>query len=1208
MPHPSQFKRPAGKKGPRQVTGKRQPKITLRPAPARDPAAPIADKGKRRADAAAEEDEGVEEDEQPRYGFRESLRGEAKPLEGLRISVSGCSGQKEDLWALAMEYGAERHGGLQEDTTHLIAAGRDSAKYKVAIQRRIHVMKPSWLLAVKEAWTSGEDVDYLELELQHAMPILEGVKASLTGFPQGEYKNALKDILQQHGAQVISGLNSSITHLIVASPTAPHSPTPSSDKLLHARKNRARLHPDLAVVWEGWAREAIEYGAIRPERLQEWAWNETGKEPEMKLDWQVAVAPPRSRSTRLNPAASTSALPIPPPEFSQPKNDISHPTRPSLVPSDVPGASKARSTFKGYDASLLEAVAAGASTSAALAPAVPTARDPSNGIVLKKRRRAAPSAADAALDLSLPAASLAGDASQALLQTYTGGAGDASRFVDADISELPTFDEMHVSASRGLDDGIVDNQELAYQLVPGRVEMQLVPKSKSVIRALSSRRAGSFVEADKSGAEAKKTARRAGARGSVPPIDEATRDTAGVATGADDSAFFDAATQISPLRKEDRTPTESSEEGTIPPIFHGTKLALMELKGPNPKLIQGVIQSRGGEALIDASEEELATVDWIIVDHVEPPARFFASTDPRVVSICWLELCIFHDTLLDPADRLLERPLAYHCPVEGSRSLRVHFSGFGQEDDPAMHHIKRFMTVIGATFSVAFDRKSTHLVVCALDDDPALRPEDLDGLLNPKVAKAREWGTPICSLRDLRQRVLELAEEADEGKENRPGAAVKQDKGKMREITNELEDRTMPGPLSDCVMFFSSKLDADRQSLTSSVANLGGTVARQQSDAVTHLVHAGTKANEPSREFKQAKANGSFIVHPRWIEECYNAHARVSEGDFPHTFDARRGGQLFDAGVSISASPSANEAQPAFPAYATTPTRASSTVPAALRRSPSKSATSPAGSPKASLLPAKRETSAQQLEMELECENDEHQAASSTSLQRRESDVATEVADAADLGGFQDQRNESPTRQVVEQSSTSSPRSSAHLRDQLVEEDEQEPSSDPLAEIPPLRSESRPPVPATSDDLDAQKNVLKQQTSLLLAQLTETAPQAEKVGRMRSRTALTRKKSSSGTISLTTSKTATPANTDSNSTSARRIPGLAYPLDPSQATQDLESMHVVYDNPHEAAAREQIRQALAQRSGLDAADTQDVAQESPGPRTRRSARMSAGRR
>ncbi|BGP27759.1 protein kinase activating protein dpb11 [Rhodotorula toruloides] len=1208
MPHPSQFKRPVGKKGPRQVTGKRQPKITLRPAPARDPAAPAADKGKRRADAVDVEDEGADEEDQPRYGYRESLRGEAKPLEGLNVSVSGCSGQKEDLWALAIEYGAERHGGLQENTTHLIADGRNSAKYKVAVQRRIHIMKPSWLPAVKEAWTSGEDVDFLELELQHAMPILEGVKASLTGFPQGEYKNALKDLLIRHGAQVISGLNSSVTHLIVASPTAPHSPTPSSDKLLHARKNRASLHPDLAVVWEGWAREAIEYGAIRPERVQEWAWNETGKEPTVKLDWEVAVAPPRSRSTRHLPEASTSALPVPPSEFSQPRTDSALPTRPSLVPSDLTGASKPRSTFKGYDASLLEAVEAGGSTSAALAPAVPTAHDSSNGTVLKKRRRGAPPAANAALGLALPVASLAGDASQALLRTYAGGAADASRFADADISELPTFDEMHAQVSREQGDGTIEVQELAYQLVPGRVEMQLVPKSKSVIRALSSRRAGSFVEADKRGEAVKPKTRQAAGRERVPPVDEATKDAAGVATGADDSAFFDAAPQISPPRKEDRTPTASSEEGTIPPVFQGTRFALMELKGPNPKLIQGVIKARGGEAIIDASEDELERVDWIIVDHVEPPSRFFASSDSRVVSICWLELCIFHDALLKPDDRLLERPLPYHCPVEGARSLRVHFSGFGQEDDPAMHHIKRFMTVIGATFSVAFDRKSTHLVVCALDEDPALRPEDLDGLLNPKVAKAREWGTPICSLRDLRQQVLELAEERDEGKENRPDAATTQDKGKMREITNELEDRAMSGPLSDCVVFFSSKLDADRQALASSVASLGGTVARQQSDVVTHFVHAGSKANEPFRDFKQAKANGASIVHPRWVEECQNAYARVSEGDFPHTFDARKGGQLFDAGVSVSASPPADNVQSVFPTHNKTPIRGSSTIPAALRRSPSKT-TPPAASPNASFPPVRRATSAQQLEMEDEGGNEQHQVASSTPLQRRESDVATEVVDAADLGGFDGHHNDfANAPSAHEEPVTSSPRLSARRRDQLAQEDEQESSSDPLAEIPPLRSESRPPVSAPSDDVDEQKNVLKQQTSVLLAQLTEVAPQAEKVGRTRSRTVLTRKKSSSGTISLTMSKTATPATTDSVSTSARRIPGLAYPLDPSQATQDLESLHVVYDNPHEAAAREQIRQALAQRAGLDAGGTQDVAQESPGPRTRRSARMSAGRR
>lgn len=277
-------------------------------------------------------------------------------------------------------------------------------------------------------------------------------------------------------------------------------------------------------------------------------------------------------------------------------------------------------------------------------------------------------------------------------------------------------------------------------------------------------------------------------------------------------------------------------------------------------------------------------------------------------------------------------------------------------------------------------------------------------------------------------------------------------------------------------------------------------LSRPKPKALSSSTLAGSKRRVP-RPLVRHAAKLTFLH-----AQCHNAHARVSEGDFPHTFDARKGGQLFDAGISISASVSAEEAQSAFPAHAATPARGSSTVPAALRRSPSKT-TTPPGSPKATLPRVRRGTSAQQLEMEDEGGAGEHQAASSTPLQRQESDVATEVAEAADLGGFDGHRDSSADPgDAHEQPHASSPRSSAQRREQLIHEDNQEPSSDPLAEIPPLRSESRPPVSAASDDTDAQKNVLKQQTSLLLAQLTEAAPQTERAGRTRSRTALTRKK------------------------------------------------------------------------------------------------------
>lgn len=101
-----------------------------------------------------------------------------------------------------------------------------------------------------------------------------------------------------------------------------------------------------------------------------------------------------------------------------------------------------------------------------------------------------------------------------------------------------------------------------------------------------------------------------------------------------------------------------------------------------------------------------------------PDEAFFRSSDQRVVSICWLELCIHFNTLLVPSDRLLERPLPYVCPVPGAEAICAHFSGYS-EASPVLHHIRRFLSAIGATFSRQLTRRVTHLVVGSLDEDSA---------------------------------------------------------------------------------------------------------------------------------------------------------------------------------------------------------------------------------------------------------------------------------------------------------------------------------------------------------------------------------------------------------------------------------------------------------------------------------------------------------
>lgn len=183
MPHPASRKSNFGRKGPRQVTGKRQVKGTLRPGPVAGPSRHL------------DEDDGDLDDEQEDvgghavvYGYREALIREGKPLSGCKVSVSGCTAIKEDLWAVAVEYGAERHPGLLADTTHLVAETHDSEKYRVsadtrasygavwdiltsgatlvqvALQLGIPVLKPSWLWAVRAAWVSGEPVNYQKVQ------------------------------------------------------------------------------------------------------------------------------------------------------------------------------------------------------------------------------------------------------------------------------------------------------------------------------------------------------------------------------------------------------------------------------------------------------------------------------------------------------------------------------------------------------------------------------------------------------------------------------------------------------------------------------------------------------------------------------------------------------------------------------------------------------------------------------------------------------------------------------------------------------------------------------------------------------------------------------------------------------------------------------------------------------------------------------------
>lgn len=142
MAFPSKFKGRGGKKGMRQNDGrKKMSSVKLRPAPAPDASSRRRkrdgdDDGEGEQSATEEEreqeDEDDEEDGLDALNYTKALKGEAKPLAGCAVTVTGCSQVRSQLLDWAGELGAENTNDMSKRTTHLIAGKWGSLKYDVS--------------------------------------------------------------------------------------------------------------------------------------------------------------------------------------------------------------------------------------------------------------------------------------------------------------------------------------------------------------------------------------------------------------------------------------------------------------------------------------------------------------------------------------------------------------------------------------------------------------------------------------------------------------------------------------------------------------------------------------------------------------------------------------------------------------------------------------------------------------------------------------------------------------------------------------------------------------------------------------------------------------------------------------------------------------------------------------------------------------------
>jgi DNA replication regulator DPB11 len=79
--------------------------------------------------------------------------------------------------------GAINRLDLTKDVTHLIVGHYKTTKYSYVARERPDVkpMTVEWLEAVRELWMNDEEMDVEALEKKYTLPVLNGLKFSMTG-------------------------------------------------------------------------------------------------------------------------------------------------------------------------------------------------------------------------------------------------------------------------------------------------------------------------------------------------------------------------------------------------------------------------------------------------------------------------------------------------------------------------------------------------------------------------------------------------------------------------------------------------------------------------------------------------------------------------------------------------------------------------------------------------------------------------------------------------------------------------------------------------------------------------------------------------------------------------------------------------------------------------------------------------------------------
>ncbi|KAI0695513.1 hypothetical protein C8T65DRAFT_698690 [Cerioporus squamosus] len=211
-----------------------------------------------------------------------------RPFKGFVLCATGIS-DKTSLFKLAIELGAQCVSDLTDRVTHLIAEEAGSPKYRCALENRIPIMHPSWIIESHKVWLHGDDVDVPFSIKQHRLPPFTGVVLCVSGIEDVSKRMQINHEVTKAGGMYVKQLERpvKVTHLLCANTCEGE-----SEKVRYAQKFNEKGEARIRIVWEDWFWDSLRFGG----RFDEEAYLVSNPRPPPRVLPEEPMAPTISSS------------------------------------------------------------------------------------------------------------------------------------------------------------------------------------------------------------------------------------------------------------------------------------------------------------------------------------------------------------------------------------------------------------------------------------------------------------------------------------------------------------------------------------------------------------------------------------------------------------------------------------------------------------------------------------------------------------------------------------------------------------------------------------------------------------------------------------------------------------------------------------------------------------------------------------------------